>query len=159
MSYLKHLSSTRIKRDLALVKSWAGARPASGESDLNRPYKQIIEETSNPKANVLLQITMNKMFDRNFPENKPMNLTELQMSELLNDVLKISLSDYRELDSQTGRYEKRELLVSPKADLTSAVFSDPIEFRRHKIRVSVLSCGSTKVTFKGVPITVPHWEL
>ena len=71
----------------------AGARPASGESDLKRPYSQIIEEASSSKANVLLQITMNKMFDKDFPENKPMNLTELQMSEMITDVLKISPAD------------------------------------------------------------------
>ena len=139
--------------------AWAGARPASGESDMKRPYKQIIKEANSPKANVLLQITMNKIFDRNFPESKPLNLTDLQMSELISDVFKIPLTDCCELDSQTGRYEKRELLVSPNADLTNAVITDPIIFRKHEIKVTIISNGSTKVTFKGVPITVPNEEL
>ena len=65
-----------------------------------------------------------------------MNLTELQMSELISDILKIPLTDCRELDSQTGRYKKRELLVSPNADLTNALTTDtPKIFRKHKIRV------------------------
>ena len=69
------------------------------------------------------------------------------MSELISDVFKIPLTDCR------------ELLVSPNADLTNAVITDPIIFRKHKIKVTIISNGSTKVTFKGVPITVPNEEL
>ena len=102
---------------------------------------------------------MDKMIDNDRPENRPMNLTDLQMSQMITDVLKISLADCHELDSQTGRYEKRELLVSSKADLNSAVFSEPVEYRRHMIKASVIRCGTTKVTFRGVPISVPNEEL
>ena len=50
-----------------------------------------------------------------------MNLSELHMSELLSDTLKIPLVSIIELDNQTGRYDKRELLVYPDTDLTNAL--------------------------------------
>ena len=100
----------------------AGARAASGEIDLKRPYSQIVQE-ANSKENVLIQINMDKMINNDQPDNRPMNLTDLQMSQMITDVLKISLADCHELDSQSGRYEKRELLVSSRANLNSAAFS------------------------------------
>ena len=136
----------------------AGARPASGEIDMNRSYAQIIKEASS-RENILIQISMEKMIDNEKPDNKPMNLTDLQVSQMITDVLKISLADCLELDSQTGRYEKRELLVSSRANTNAGAFIEPTEYRRHMIKASVLNSGTTKVTFRGVPISVPNEEL
>ena len=61
-----------------------------------------------------------------------MNLSKLHMSELISDTLKIPLVSCIELDSQTGRYDKR---------------------------VTIISNAATKVIFKGVPISVPNEEL
>ena len=89
-----------------------------------------------------------------------MNLSELHMSELIFNTLKIPAECCIELDMQTGRYEKKELLVTPNTDLTNALTTDtPKLFRQHEVRVTVISNLATKVTFKGVPITVPNEEL
>ena len=89
-----------------------------------------------------------------------MNLSELHMSQLITDTLMIPLTSCIELDSQTGRYDKRELLVKPNTDLDNAVTGDtPKTFRHHEVRVSIISSGATKVIFKGVPIPVPDEEL
>ena len=89
-----------------------------------------------------------------------MNLSELHMSELIFDKLYIPPTCCLELDMQTGRYEKRELLVTPNTDLTNALTTDtPKLFRQHEVRVTVISNQATKVTFKGVPISVHNEEL
>lgn len=50
--------------------------------------------------------------------------------------------------------------MSPNTDLTNALTtSTPKLFRQHKVRVTVISNMATKVTFKGVPISVPNEEL
>ena len=100
--------------------AWAGASSASGDSYRGRPYRQLLEETTSTNSPILLQIHLLKIFDKDIPDSKPMNLSELHMSELISDTLKIPLTSCIELDSQTGRYEKRELLVSPNTDLTNA---------------------------------------
>ena len=152
-------ASSTTPRD-AGTPAWAGARSASGESYIGRPYRQIIEEATSTNSSILLQINLLKIFDKDVPESKPMNLSELHISEQISDVLKIPLSRCIELDSQTGRYEKRELLVSPNTDITNVVTRDTtIKFRHHKIRVSALSNMTTKVTFRGVHISVPNEEL
>ena len=89
-----------------------------------------------------------------------MNLSELHMSQLITDTLMIPLAKCIELDSQTGRYDKRELLVNSDIDLTNALTSDtPKLFRQHEIRITIISNAATKVIFKGVPISVPNEEL
>ena len=90
-----------------------------------------------------------------------MNLSELHMSQLITDTLKIPLTSCIELDSQTGRYDKSELLLKPGTELDNAVRTDdkPHSFRHHEIRVSIINKGATKVIFKGVPIPVPDEEL
>ena len=89
-----------------------------------------------------------------------MNLSELHMSELIFNTLKIPAECCIELDMQTGRYEKKELLVTPNTDLIHALTTDtPKLFRQHEVYVTVISNKATKVTFKGVPITVPNKEI
>ena len=88
-----------------------------------------------------------------------MNLSELHMSDLIFNTLKIPAECCIELDMQTGRYEKKELLVTPNTDLINALTTDtPKIYRQHKVRVTVISNLATKVTFKGVPISVPNEE-
>ena len=82
------------------------------------------------------------------------------MSDLIFNTLKIPAENCIELDMQTGRYEKKELLVSPNTDLTLALTNDtPKLFKQHEVFVTVISNKATKVTFKGVPITVPNEEI
>ena len=115
---------------------------------------------TNTNFPVLLQIHLLKIFDKDIPENRPMNLSELQMSELISDILKIPLVSCIELDSQTGRYEKQELLVHSDTDLTNTLTGEtPKYFKQHKIRVTSISNAATKVIFNGVPISVPNEEL
>ena len=72
-----------------------------------------------------------------------MNLSELHISELITDLLKIPLTSCIELDNQTGRYDKRELLVLSDTDLTNALTSDtPKHFKNHEIRVTIISNAS-----------------
>ena len=140
--------------------SWAGASSTQGESTRRRSYAQIIKDSNKSNSPFLLQIHLLKIYDTDIPDSKPMNLSELHMSQLITDTLKIPLANCIKLDSQTGRYNKRELLVKPDTDLTNALTSDtPKSFRQHEIRVTKISNAATKVIFKGVPIPVPDEEL
>ena len=140
--------------------AWAGARSASGDSFIGRPYNQIIAESTSTNLPILLQIHLFKVYNRDLPDSKPMNLSELHMSQHIFEKLKIPPTCCIELDMQTGRYEKRELLVSPNTDLADALTTDtPKLFRQHEVRVTVISNQATKVTFKGVPISVPNEEI
>ena len=82
-----------------------------------------------------------------------MNLTETHMTDLIFNILKIPAECCIKLDMQTGRYENKELLVSPNTDLSQALTGDsPKIFKQHEVYVTIISDKATKVTFKGVPI-------
>ena len=140
--------------------AWAGAGSASGDSYGGRPYAQIIAESNSSGSPVLLQITLSKIYNRDLPDTKPMNLSEQNMSDMIFNTLHIPAENCIELDMQTGRYEKKELLVTPNTDLTLALSKDPPKlFKQHEVYVTVISNKATKVTCKGVPITVPNEEI
>ena len=140
--------------------AWAGAGSASGDSYGGRPYHQIIAESTSSGSPILLQITLSKIYNRELPDTKPMNLSEQNMSDMIFNTLHIPAENCIELDMQTGRYEKKELLVTPNTDLTLALSKDPPKlFKQHEVYVTVISNKATKVTFKGVPITVPNEEI
>ena len=89
-----------------------------------------------------------------------MNLTEINMTDLIFNILKIPAESCIELDMQTGRYEDKELLVSSNTDLSQALTNNILKlFKQHEVLVTILSNKATKVTFKGVPITVPNEEI
>ena len=89
-----------------------------------------------------------------------MNLTETHMTDLIFNILKIPAKCCIELDMQTGRYKNKVLLVSPNTDLTQALTGDsPKIFKQHEMFVTIISNKATKVTFKGVPLTVPNEEI
>ena len=89
-----------------------------------------------------------------------MNLTETHMTDLIFNILKIPAECCIKLDMQTGRYENKELLVSPNTDLSQALTgTSPKIFKQHEVFVTIISNKATKVMFKGVPITVPNEEI
>ena len=138
--------------------AWAGAGSSSGTR--GRPYHQIIAESKSANSPVLLQIHVTKIFDKDHPETKPLNLTETNMTDLIFNILKIPGENCIELDMQTGKYEDKELLVHPNTDLSQALTNDtPKMFKQHEVLVAVISNRATKVTFKGVPINVPNEEI
>ena len=87
--------------------AWAGASSATGESHGGRSYAQIIAESTSSSSPILLQIQLSKIYDRDHPETKPMNLSEQNISDLIFSSLKIPAEFCIELDTQTGRYERK----------------------------------------------------
>ena len=134
--------------------------PETGESSERRSYAEIIDHLTRTNAPILLQLSLQKIIDRTKPDNKPKNLSELQLSKLITDHLMIPLTNIIELDNQTGRYDTRELSVYHDTNLDNAKTTDPpLQYMNHTIRVTTISSTATRVMFKGVPISVPNEEL
>ena len=94
--------------------------PETGESSERRSYAKIIDDSTGTNAPILLQISLQKIIDKTKPDNKPKNLSELQLSQLITDHLMIPLTSIIKLDNQTGRYDTRELQVHHDTNLDNA---------------------------------------
>ena len=66
--------------------------PATGETSDRRSYTKIIDDSTSTTSPILLQISLQKIFDKNKPETKPKNLSEFHISELITDLLMIPLT-------------------------------------------------------------------
>ena len=117
--------------------------PATGETPVRRHYTKIINDSTSTNFPILLQISLLKIYDKDKPETKPKNLSELHISDLITDILKIPLTSCIELDNQTGRYDKKELQVRSNTNLDDALTGDtPKHFKDHEVRVTIISNAS-----------------
>ena len=139
------------------TSAWTGARTQAGTPHIDRPYSQIISDSSSSTSPIILQI---RLFKLPIPDRKPLNLSDTQLGEFLFEILEIPIAQVLALDFQTGRYDLREMLVKHDTDLNKVLtYDSPISFKEHEISVSIVSNQSTRVTFKGVPLSVPNEEL
>ena len=100
------------------------------------------------------------MKDPNFPDRKPINLSDSQVGELLFNILGLDHKACLETDMKTGRYDTREMVVPANTDLSKLLTTHtPHIFKEHEIFISLLNNQYTKVTFRGVPIGTPDEEL
>ena len=89
-----------------------------------------------------------------------MNISDTQLGHFLFEMLEIPMTQCLALDFQTGRYNMKEILVRPDTDLTNILtFDKPNPHREHDIWITIISNQSTRVTFQGVPLSVPNEEL
>ena len=139
---------------------WVGCTIKGNNLQL-RPYHQIITESNSINANVIVQLKLVKLIkDPNFPDLKPINLTDSQVGELLIDVLGLDHKYCLEIDMKTGQYDTRQLLVPANTDLSKILTThSPHIFKYHEVFISLLNNQYTKVTFRGVPIGTPDEEL
>ena len=139
------------------TSAWAGGSRNGSNTNSRRSYEQIIADSS---SNTLIRITIQKIINSENPNDKPQSLTTSQVGELIFDYLEIDPADCLELDLTTGgRYDTKELLVKAGAKLGKALTNEPLEFKQHKVNISVVTKVATKVTFKNVPISVPDEEI
>ena len=100
------------------------------------------------------------MKDPTDPNNKPLNLSNTNIGDLLFSKLKLSCDSCIEIDQNTGRCDTRELLVKNSTHLSQILTTDiPIEFKRHEITITMISHRACRVMFKGVPLSVPDEEI
>ena len=141
----------------AVTSAWVGGNRIGSKTTSRRSYEQIIADSS---SNLLIRITIQKITNPDKPEDKPLSLSTAQVGELIFDYLEIDPADCLELDISTGgRYDTKELLVKAGAKLGKALTTEPLEFKQHKVNVSLVTKVATKVTFKNVPISVPDEEI
>ena len=141
----------------AVTSAWVGGSRIGSKTSSRRSYEQIILDSS---TNILIRITIQKITNSEKPDDKPRSLSTPEVGELIFDYLEIDPADCLELDLTTGgRYDTKELLVKAGAKLGKALTTEPLEFRQHKVNISVVTKVATKVTFKNVPISVPDEEI
>ena len=151
------VSASPIPPSSAVTSAWVGGSRIGSNTPSRRSYDQIIAESS---SNTLIRITIQKIINSEKPDDKPRSLSTAQVGELLFDYLEIDPADCLELDISTGgRYDTKELLVKAGAKLDKALSTDPLEFKQHRVNVSLVTKVATKVTFKNVPISVPDEEI
>ena len=126
----------------AVTSAWVGGSRIGSKTSSRRSYEQIILDSS---TNILIRITIQKITNSEKPDDKPRSLSTPEVGELIFDYLEIDPADCLELDLTTGgRYDTKELLVKAGAKLGKALTTEPLEFRQHKVNISVSSVLSTK---------------
>ena len=89
-----------------------------------------------------------------------MNISDTQLGHFLFETLELPQTQCIASDFLTGGYDLKEILVHSDTDLTNVLTLDkPHSYKEHDICILIISKHSTRVTFQGVPLSVPDEEL
>ena len=74
------------------------------------------------------------------------NLTFDDISELIFEIMNIQFEECIGVDSYTGRYDTKEIMLKPEVDSTKYITTAPIMFKNHEVTVKKMLNDVSKVT-------------
>ena len=123
-----------------------------------RTFEEIMSDQK--KNRNILTLTLTKIV--NYEAGKEVrapSLTLEDMGDFVFDVLKLQMEDCSGLYLSTQRYDTKLIHLKPGTDPNKYITNEPMEFKGHMISITQQTMGTTKVTFRNVPVSIPDEEI
>ena len=132
-----------------------------GIDNLPRKMRTFEEIMSDEKKNRnILTLTLTKIVKYEAgKEVRAPSLTLEDMGDFVFDVLKLQMEDCSGLSLSTQRYDTKLIHLKPGTDPNKYITNEPMEFKGHMISITQQTMGTTKVTFRNVPVSIPDEEI
>ena len=140
--------------DQVSYSAWAAQGVLGGSN--NRSFQQIIEDEK--KNRNIIEIKLIKS-ESDCEESSIRHLTYDELGESIFDVLKVIPSECIAFDYNTSRFDIKQIQLKPNVDADKFVTVTPVSFKGYNVTVSKQLNNVTRVTFKNVPLNVPHQEI
>ena len=132
-----------------------------GNDNLPRKMRTFEEIMSDEKKNRnILTLTLTKIVKYEAgKEVRAPSLTMEDIGEFVFDVMKLKMEDCAGLSLTTQRYDTKLIHLKPGIDPNKYISIDHTEFKGHMITITQQTMGTTKVTFRNVPMNIPDEEI